>query len=272
MNYNTKSFLKYKLIKIKDLYINKKYDALIKEASAYLNISPNEINVRFMRAKTYRNKGMFKEAIEDLKYNLKFKDNAHSMAELYYIYYYLDMYKEALELLPQLYKNKYINATSLAVSEAVMKKKLGIPFKTKSNYAINQINNFDKQLSIEHIIAGHQKDVEGKSQFHSNVDVTYLFDMVTQNLKNSKKANIEEMLEIHYFAISNIGSDEHNVCNFVKVVVIPNTNNIISIYPIDNVYDSEFTNLEFDRSNLFKEDNKVKKISRIDKFKQKYNM
>lgn len=271
MDFNTKNYLRHKLIKIKDLYVNKKYDALIKETTIYLNISPNELNVRFMRAKAYRYKGMFNEAIEDLKYNLTLNENAHSIVELYYIYYFLNMYEEALELLPDLYKNKYINATSLAVSEAVMKKKLGIPFKTRSNYAISQINNFSKEMTIEHIINSHQKELEGKSQFHSNVDINYLFNIVTENLKNSKKANTEEMLEVHYFAVSNIGI-YNSVCNFIKVVVIPNTNNILSIYPVDNIFDSEFINLDYDRSILFKEDNKVKSLSRIDKFKQKYNM
>ena len=152
-----------------------------------------------------------------------------------------------------------------------MKKKLGIPFKTKSNYAIEQINNFDKEKTIKHVINRHQTNIEGKSQFHSNININYLFEVLTENLKNSKKANIEEMLEVHYFAISNVGIN-NSVCNFVKVVVIPNTNNIISIYPVDNIYDSEFTNLEYDRSKLVKEDNKVKSLSRIDKFKQKYNM
>ena len=271
MDFNTKNYLRHKLMKIKNLYVNKKYDALIKESTSYLEISPNEVNVRFMRAKAYRFKGMFNESIEDLKYNLKLNDNAHSIVELYYIYYFLNMYKEALDLLPELYKNKHINATSLAVSEAVMKKKLGIPFKTKSNYAIEQINNFDKEKTIKHVINRHQTNIEGKSQFHSNININYLFEVLTENLKNSKKANIEEMLEVHYFAISNVGI-YNNVCNFVKVVVIPNTNNIISIYPVDNIFDSEFTNLEYDRSKLVKEDNKVKSLSRIDKFKQKYNM
>lgn len=271
MDFNEKNFLRLKAIKIKDLYVNKKYDSVIKESTSYLDIKPNEINIRFMRAKAYRFKEMFKEALEDLKYILKSNENAHSIVELYFIYYFLNMYQEALELLPELYKNKYIKPASLAISEAVMKKKLGIPFKTKGSYVINQINNFDKEFTIRHVVENHQGEIEGKSKFHNNVDINYLFDVVTENLKNSKKANMDEMLEIHYFAISNIGI-YNNVCNFVKVVVIPNTTNIISIYPVDGVCDSKFINLEYDRSKLFKENNKVKKISRIDKFKQKYNM
>ncbi|MBQ2946681.1 MAG: hypothetical protein IJE04_02390 [Bacilli bacterium] len=268
MDFNTRNFLKSKFIKIKDLYVNRKYATLIKECTDYLNIYPNETNVRFMRAKAYRYKGMFKEAIEDLNYNLSLGENAHSIVELYYIYYFLNMYEEALNLLPELYKNKYINVSSLAISEAIMKKQLGIPFKTKSNYVINQINDFNKKDSLNHIINNHQKEyIEGKSMFYRNVDINYLYDILIKNLKNSKKANIEEMLEIHYFGVSNIGTNNYNVCNFIKVVVIPNTNNIISIYPIDTVYNLEFVNLENDRSKLFKEDKyKIKTISRIDKF------
>jgi len=273
MDFNTKNFLRFKLIKIKNLYVDKKFDALIKESTDYLKISPNEVNVRFMRSKAYRHKGMFKEAIEDLNYNLSLDNNAHSIVELYYIYYFLNMYNEAIKLLPELYKNKYINATSLAISEAVMKKQLGIPFRTKSNYAIEQINNYNKEVTLNHIINNHQKEyIEEKSMFHNNVDINYLFEILTEKIKDSKKANIEEMLEVHYFAISNIGQDRHNICNFIKVIVIPNTNNIISIYPVNNIFDSNFINLECDRSKLFKEvENKVKTISRIDKFNNRYN-
>ena len=73
--------------RIRDLYKNKKYKSFEKEATKYLNKYPEDILVRFMRAKTYRKLNKFDEAINDLKINLKYDNNDHSLTELFYIYY-----------------------------------------------------------------------------------------------------------------------------------------------------------------------------------------
>ena len=278
MNFELRNEQKNRLLKIRELYINKKYEALIKEANIYLNIYPNEINVRFMRAKAYRKQEMFKEAIKDLKYNLSLEDNEHSLVELYYLYYYLNMYKEAIELLPKLYDSRSIIATSLVISEKIKKKSLGIPVKTReNNYTINQINNYSDEAAIEHIKL-HTEDVQNndvkkRSRFKENINIKYLYDIVRKSINNAKKANVQEILEVHYFAISNVGYSDNNTCNFIKVVVIPSTNNIISIYPVDDILDSKFMHLECDRNKLFeKKEEKVKTKSRIDRFKERYNM
>ncbi len=277
MKFNEKNEQKDRLIRIKNLYVNKKYDALIKEATIYLSITPNELNVRFMRSKAYRKKEMYEKAINDLNYNLSLGENDHSLVELYFLYYYLNMYEKALELLPRLYERRVIVATSLVISEIVMKKSMGMSVKTKeNNYVINQINNYDENIALKHI-SKHAANMPvisdtKSSRFNENLNLKYLYDIVTDNIKNSKKANVQEILEVHYFSVPNVGYSMNSVCHFIKVVVIPNTNKIISIYPIDNIYDSKFIHLDCDRDKLFKETQKVKTNSKIDKFKKRYNM
>ena len=80
------------------------------------------------------------------------------------------------------------------------------------------------------------------------------------------------MLEIYYFGVSNIGYINNINCNFIKVVVIPNTNNIISMYPTNEVDYNYISNLNIDYDKLFERNNKVKTISRIDKFNKRYNI
>lgn len=262
-------------MKIKELYKNNKYYALVKEATLYLELYPNDVQVRFMRAKVYRHLSKFEECIDDLKYNLSFDEQGYSLTELFYVYYYLNMYEEALKLLPILYENRIINAHSLSISELVMKKQLGIEVNVKKgarcDYIKEQILDYNEDVVLEHINE-HKYNKEEKCRFNDNVNLNYLFNLIRSNVDNTKKSNTEEILEVHYFPISNIGYDDNSICNFVKVVVIPNTNNIISMYPINQVDANYITNIEIDYDKLLMRENKVKTLSRIDKFNKKYNI
>lgn len=262
---------------IVDLYKNKKYDAVIKEATAYLVSKPDETHVRFMRGKSYRKKEMFEEAISDFKYNVDLYDNDYSLVSLYYLYCYLNMYKEALSLIPKLCEKKCMHLKSLIISEAIIRKQLGVKPKQKpdymNNYVTKQIENYNEEISKKHIIEKHiLGEKENNSLFTENLDINYLYELVKENVSKSPKANIEEVMEVHFFAIPSIGVNNDIPCNFIKVVVIPNTNNIISFYPENNIYDAKYTILEYDRERLFKEEKpKTKTLSRVDKFNRRYN-
>lgn len=260
---------------IRKLFRNKKYNEVIKSSSKYLEVLPDDISVRFMRAKSYRSLCKFDEAIEDLKYNLSIKYNEHSLTELYFLYYYLNRYQEAIELLPLVYKTRCINAYSVSISELVMKTQLGIDMKVtkgdKCDYIRSQIFSYSTIDALNHI---HEHSlVESidpiKSYFNKDIDLDYLFKVVRDNIDNSKKYNTEEILELHYFAIPNVGYQGNNICNFIKVVVIPNTNKIITMYPVVSVDYDCLIDIDFDK--LFKrEPQRVKRISQIDKFNAKY--
>lgn len=263
-------------IRIKDLYLTKKYSTVEKETVKYLDRYPNDINVRFMRARSCRKLGKFNEAINDLKYILELGYNDHALLEIYFIYYYVNMYKEALDLLPLIYEKKPMNAYSISISETVMKKQLGLEIKLKKgsrcDYIRGQILSYSTEEAIAHLDKHINKTEENISYFNEGINIRYLFDIVRQNIDNTKKANTEEIMEIYYFGIGNIGSLNNTPCNFIKVVVIPNTKNIISMYPTNNVDYNFAINLDVDYNKLFKTKNKVKTMSRIDKFNKKYNI
>ena len=98
-----------------------------------------------------------------------------------------------------------------------------------------------------------------------------MFELITNNIDNNKKVNITEILEIHYFSIANIGYFDNMPCSFIKVIVIPNPNKIINMYPTNEIDYNSVCNLEYDVEKLFiKNEEKVKTLSRIDKFNTKY--
>lgn len=279
-SFESKGYQLNEYIKLRKLYVNKKYSALLKKSTEYLTCYPDDVNIRFMKAKALRYFERFNEAIDELKINLSIdKKDKHSIVELYYIYYYLNMYNEALELLPQLYENEYMNKQSLAFSEMIMKKYLGIDMRVKEErkkqYLYGQIFDYDKNRALEHIkqhADENEKMRKETSEFNSNINIDYLYECVRENLKNSKKVNSEEILEVHYFGISNIGySSNNNISNYLKVVVIPNTNNIISMYPTNSIDITNISPLVFDSEKIFiKKEEKVKRISQIDKFNNRF--
>jgi len=264
-------------IKISKLYKDKKYEMVIKQATTFLNEYPNHIAIRFMRAKSYRILGFFNEGMSDLKYILNEKYNEHAIVELFYIYYHLNMYKDAMELLPVLYQYKLIKPISLYLMETIMRKQLGMELLPQNynceEYFKNQIISFDKDKALDHISIHTDLKISNKdrSKFNEGIDIKYLYEIVQENIDHSKKINCEETLEIHYFAIPNIGVYNDQMCSCIKVALIPNTLDIMALYPTTKCNTDEFLN--YDRDKLFpKEKEKIKRMSRIDRFKNRYKI
>ena len=83
---------------------------------------------------------------------------------------------------------------------------------------------------------------------------------------------MKSSLDIYYFGLSGIGFDRNgDVSNYIKVVVIPGTNNIITAYPVSSV-DCEVVNIDYDRNKMFsKTSDKQKTLSQIEKFNKRYS-
>lgn len=267
---------------ISKLYENRKYKEVVDKVNKYINIGfENQAyahNLKFLRAKSLRYLGRFEEAIKDLKeLSTSEKDRSYSKLELFYIYYFLNRYNEALKLLSELYlmKNKYVSNYTLLIAELVIKKQLGmhVDFKrgTKSDYIKEQIVNYDESKALEHI-KSHVRNEDSyneHSKFNTGINLNYLMECVKKDLKNNKKANIVDILEIHYFAVPGIGYDSNNLCNYIKVVVVPNTTDIIAMYPYAYIEVDDVNLLNCDLNKLF---NREKNTSRIDKFNNRFNL
>jgi len=263
--------------KLIHLYREYNTNAFLKHADLYLEIYPDDIDIRYKKATMYRRIGKFEEAINELKYSLNVKFDTDCLVYLFFIYYHLNMYKEALELVPLLYEKGGITPYSVSVAELVMKKQLDIPIKvkkgTRGDYIRSQIFNYSSSLALTHI-QDHLYDDEQESKFNDKIDLGYLLTTVRNNIDNSKKLNINEVLEVHCFAVPNIGYINDTGCNYIKVVVVPNTNNVITMYPTNTVINNQAEILEYDHSLLFRQEEKekTKRISRIDRFKSRYNL
>lgn len=256
---------------IKDLNARGKHKDVIKYADRYLKLNDSNVirgrKIRFMKARALRFLERYDEAIEILKEGMK--EEMFFGSELFFLYYHLNRYEEAMELLPFVYnyENKTIKNYSISIMELVMKKQLGLDTTYKKgtygDTIKEQIVNYDYEKAFEHIISHSYENVDNsdvKSYFHKNVDIEYLIECVKENLKTSKKANKNENLEVHYFLLPNIGMYEDYICNYIKVILIPNTNNIISIYPSSYMENAEVPILNCDFDILFGKKEKVKSL------------
>lgn len=270
---------------IRKYFRNGEYQNVISIFDKYLEVSDEYSiyyqNVKFMKARSLRFLKNYEEAIKLLKVSLEEIYDSYCALELFSIYYYLGRYEEALEIMELLYNdpNKPIANQSLYIAELIMKKHLGLPLPKNKNddklfYLRDQIINYNNDLAVEHIKQHFEKQEEEYHVcFKSNIDIEYLMECVKENIKNSSKIISNEICEIHYFLVSNIGYNNNGNCNILKVILIPNTNNIITMYPIEN-FDNEVSSaiiLDCDYEKLFKKEEKIKTISRIDKFNKRYN-
>lgn len=275
------------LHKIKDSFFEVKPETCIRFATQYLEVRPYDIDVRYMRAKSYRNIGEFDKAIEDLEFNIETLESGQiknieqlkdTFTELFYIYYHSNQYIDALKLLPIIYDNKFVETNSVYLKELIMKKQLRLPIEKfigpTESYLENQIMDYNERRALGYV-GLHSKsdiDINKKSKFADNLDLEYLFNIIKNNLNHNNKANIDEAMEVHYFTIPNVGIYKNDICNYIKVRVVPNTKNIISIFPITALKYEEAQNLDYDRDKLFKKEKvKEKRISQIDKFNKRYN-
>lgn len=267
------------------LYEGRRYKEVVNKVDKYINIGFKskiyECNLKFLRAKSLRYLGRFDEAILELKELIKNGDDeSYSKLELFYIYYFLNRYEEALNMLPELYliKNKNISNYSLLIAELVMKKQIGmeVDFKrgTRSDYVKEQIVNYNEDKTIQHIKKHSTQEDQNKnhSRFKENINIQYLLECIKNDLPNNKKLNIIDVLEVHCFSVPAVGYDVNSICNYIKVVTIPNTTNVITVYPYSYIGVNDIDVLNCDLDKLFNKQSEEKKESRIDKFNARFNL
>lgn len=276
---------------IQDLMYDNRCKEAIKCCDDYLKYygKDNEYtkSIKYFRAKSYRLIGEFEIAEAEFNELIKIKNPKsqaylYSLVSLFFLYIHLYRFDDALNLLSEIYDNKQIipEMDNIMASELVIRKQKNMSCNVKkhiNSYTRNQIMKYDDNNLYKHLLTNHmdesinEKDQKNHSIFNKNINLSYLINYVKDNLSNSVRANEEDGFDIYYFAISNVGTNYEDNCNFIRVVVIPGTNNILTMYPT-NVIKGEYNIINCEYDKLYKEENKVKTLSRADKFKKRYNM
>ena len=260
---------------VRNFYDKGKDKRFLIEVNNFLKKYPDDESAHFMRGTMYKKQDQFDQAISDFKLANIRNNNMFAVEELFFTYYYLRMYKEALKLITTLKKSNYITSKCIKIMTLIIKKELGIiSLQDKfnvSDYSEYQILDYRKEDAFRHIKEHRCDNLNDNSKFKYNINLNYLFELIEDNIKNAKRSKEKNQMDIYYFGISNVGkSINGDNANYVRVVVIPNTYNIISIYPVKKVL-CEALNIEYDYDKLFSiKKSKVKKKSQIEKFNKRY--
>jgi len=124
--------------------------------------------------------------------------------------------------------------------------------------------DYDYDLVIEHINKHKEPDETKISHtiFNENIDTYELYNYALDQINEENYLN-NSFNDAYVFKYEGVGYSNTKELNYVKVVTIPNTKKIITMYPYDYI-----VNLKTKE----KDKTKIKKTSRIDKFNQKYGI
>ncbi len=101
------------------------------------------------------------------------------------------------------------------------------------NYTINQLIDYDPYIAMEHITRRHHKS--NQSDFREGIDVYKLFNEVSEQLTEENRLKVVGYNDIYVIPYDNIGADGEN---YLKVVTLPNSKDIITMFPDFSSYDS----------------------------------
>lgn len=166
-------------------------------------------------------------------------------------------YLEAVKIINEELKNNKLIDDKLILA---LSKKLNIFFnvdydKLVLTYRNSQILDYNEELAIKHIIDRHVNG-EDDFNFNKNIDIYELFNEAKTMLAPENKVRNLVFNDIYIIPYDNIGENDEE---YLKVVTLPNSKNIITMYPM-------FTEYDMDREDSIELNKKlVKKIKNIQK-------
>ena len=261
---------------ISELYTKKKYNLFIKKANKFLEMYPDDLSVYYMRGKAERELRDYESAIKDFELVYDMDNRTNALIELFYLYYFTNKYNKAMNLLPIVEKREIIEDEKLKVIKLVLKNKLGL-MTIRDNFELDdyqsfQIADYSYRETLKHLRSHEKEKDDEKSQFNNNINLDYLLFKLKKFIIEENKYNMKSTLDIYYFGLSGIGFDRNgDISNYIKVVVVPGTKDIITAYPVSSV-NCEVVNIDYDRNKMFSQTNDKQKIlSQIERFNKRYN-
>jgi len=139
--------------------------------------------------------------------------------------------------------------------------------------------DYKPQLRIQHIIMDHVTEIENRTAFSSSTNIEQLFNAITNELENvPRKISFNPYLplkdkffpDVYYLKADSIFYSNEQPCPYVKIIVVPFTNNVINFYPVNHI------DVAISKPNIFelsRKTEKVKKlepVNQIDKFCKKW--
>lgn len=140
-------------------------------------------------------------------------------------------------------------------------KKVGKPIpKQDYKYTEKQIVDYSEDKAIKYIGELHTEN-DALSVFGDDININTLFYQVKANIKNITP-NISSLLDEYILTVPNVGYGPTGATDKIKVLCLPNTDSIITMYPINQ---NGSKPVEEERPKAA-----IKRMSQIEKFNARY--
>lgn len=213
---------------------------------------------------------------KDQNFNKDLKKIQNLTENFIFVKLKLLMYQEKYEDACKMIKNNQdiVNKYGLNHVDFYCWKKLGLITNDINihTYLFNQITNYDEEIFLEHIkkhMADYTAEVDeiSVSIFKSQFPIKEIIEEVKKHLSSAKRTFPGFYDDVFYFKYDNCGRVNNKIVDYFKVVCFHNTKDFITIYPITECQNLQYTDLNY----LVKEDKtNTKRLSQIDKFNQRY--
>lgn len=199
-------------------------------------------------AKTKYCLGKIEEAIKGFKELLGTKKDTSSRLYLSLIYIKNKRYQEAFDTVHSIINSNEIDSEIKFKIILILSKELNIYFQGFDyspnryyTYSNDQYINYEATNALEHIVANHIDNPE-KSSFDEKIDVCDLFENIDEKITEANRANILVFNDVYFINYPNVGNKDEQL---LKVITLPGTKKIITMYPVENKKYSD----DFDTTN-----------------------
>ena len=159
-----------------------------------------------------------------------------------------------------------------------LKMRLSLPIMKSEcckSYSVEQMISYSEERAIEHIKKHVDNfDSSDASCFSSDFPVEEVYYKLRNILPINTEVNLYSGMGKNYYIFKCDGNGRafRKIINYIKVICIQDTNDILTMFPYNNKYNLPYTvlDLELDKS-WGEEKPNTKRLSQIDKFNQRYN-
>ena len=224
----------------------------------------------------YFQKGDFATALDYLRKSQEgdLKPAYDTLIILAAIYFKTEKYAETLKCIDLLIEHYPDVALKSGISpvEILIRKKLNLPVKERESYLTygeKQAIEYNAKEALSHIKQRHGSKNDQASNFSKDVNIKELFDEIKLQMTEETKVN-ENPMDIYEIDYKEVGYDQNgNMVNRIKVIALPGTLNILTMYPSDQGQ----TVCQKDINEKLKQEQVKPKVhSRIERFNNRFQI
>lgn len=144
-----------------------------------------------------------------------------------------------------------------------------LPNRDEVSYRDQQVIEYSKELAIDHIYYGHGKETAPANEgtFHKDTNISMLMDEIKEKLNDDNIVDINVLCKYRLY-YENVGEYNGRQLNYLAVVTLPFSNDIITMYPTNEYLEEQ---IEVQDVEPVKQKN-IKRESQIEKFNRRYNL